>query len=133
MRPRRAVGPNAAGISNATSDMTFGPTPGPISIDNAAQPDFRTASSFLRSVFIGQERGVLAIFCKPSNVSHFAHLDRPGWHSDAAFRAIQLRDHFNVYFAVGLRGGAPGRKRPRQRGGRDLAARALGGYRCGRP
>ncbi|MGB7759078.1 MAG: hypothetical protein WBL61_04560, partial [Bryobacteraceae bacterium] len=61
-------------MSNATSDIIVGSVPDAISIDIAAQPDFRTASGFLRSVFDGQERGVLAIFCKPSNVSHFAHL-----------------------------------------------------------
>src|ERR1035438_466350 len=110
-------------MSNATSDVTVGPTPGAISIDIAAHPDFRTASGFLRSVFNGQEQGVLAIFCKPSNVSHFAHLDRPGWHSDAAFTAMQLRDHVNVYTAVGLQGARPEKGR-----GKEVGVISLPGF-----
>ena len=110
-------------MSNATSDVTVGPTPGAISIDIAAHPDFRTASGFLRNVFNGQERGVLALFCKPSNVSHFAHLDRPGWHSDAAFTAMQLRDHVNVYTAVGLQGARPEKGR-----GKEVGVISLPGF-----
>ncbi len=94
-----------------------------IPIDAAGQPDFRTASDFLRSIFNGQERGVLAIFCKPDNVSYFSHLDRAGWHSDAAFNAMQLRDHFNVYFAVGLQGGRPDKGR-----GKEVGVISLPGF-----
>jgi hypothetical protein len=93
-----------------------------IAIDLAGQPDFRAASGFLRSLFNGQERGVLALFCKPSNVSHFAHLDRPGWHLDAAFTAMQLRDHCNVYVAVGVQGTRPERGRGKEVGVISLPA-----------
>ena len=48
-----------------------------ISIDIAAQPDFRTASGFLRSVFNGLEQGVLAIFCKPRRFAFRA--PGPAW------------------------------------------------------
>jgi len=64
----------------------------PIPIDVTGTADFHAASSFLRSVFKGQEHGVLAIFCKPSNVSHFAYLDRDGWYDNAADTAMRLRD-----------------------------------------
>lgn len=94
-----------------------------IPINAAGQPDFRTASDFLRSIFNGQERGVLAIFCKPDNVSYFSHLDRAGWHSDAAFNAMQLRDRFNVYFAVGLQGGRPDKGR-----GKEVGVISLPGF-----
>jgi hypothetical protein len=36
---------------------------------------YRTVANFLRSVFSGQESGILALFSKPSMVSYFAHLD----------------------------------------------------------
>lgn len=39
-----------------------------ISSDAAVHPEFRAASGFLRSVFHRQERGILALFCKPGNV-----------------------------------------------------------------
>lgn len=86
-----------------------------ISID-AASPDFRVASGFLRSVFNGQERGILALFCKPGNVSHFAHLDRAGWNNDAAWNAMQLREHVNVYFAIGVQGARPEKGRGKEAG-----------------
>jgi hypothetical protein len=66
----------------------------------AAAPDFRIAGDFLCSVFNGQERGIVALFRKPDKVSHFAHLNRNGWYHDAAMRAMQLREHGNVYFAT---------------------------------
>ena len=87
-----------------------------IPIDAADAPDSRTASDFLRSIFVGQERGILAIFCKPNNVSYFSHLDRAGWHSDASYNAMQLRDHFNVYFAVGVQGARPDKGRGKEVG-----------------
>ena len=86
-----------------------------ISID-VASPDFRAASAFLRSVFNGQEHGILALFCKPGNVSHFAHLDRAGWHHDAAGNALQLREHVNVYFAIGIQGARPEKGRGKEAG-----------------
>jgi len=87
-----------------------------ISIDTAAHPEFRAAAGFLRSVFNGQERGILALFCKPGNVSHFAHLDRAGWNHDAAASAMQLREHVNVYFAIGVQGARPERGRGKEAG-----------------
>ena len=86
-----------------------------ISIDTTS-PDFRAASGFLRSVFNGQERGILALFCKPGNVSHFAHLDRAGWNNDAAWDAMQLREHVNVYFAIGVQGARPEKGRGKEVG-----------------
>jgi hypothetical protein len=86
------------------------------SIDAAVLPDFRAASGFLRSVFKDQEHGVLALFCKPGNLSHFVQLDRAGWQHDAARIAIQLRDHVNVYFAIGVQGARPGKGRGKEEG-----------------
>lgn len=94
-----------------------------IPIDAAGQQDFRAASDFLRSIFVGQESGVLAIFCKPNNVSYFSHFDRAGWHSDASFNAMQLRDHFNVYFAVGVQGDRPDKGR-----GKEVGVISLPGF-----
>jgi hypothetical protein len=103
-------------MSNATSDLIVGPTQKAIPIDAADAADSCAASDFLRSIFVGQERGVLAIFCKPNNVSYFSHLDRAGWHSDAAFNAMRLRNHFNVYFAVGVQGARPDKGRGKEVG-----------------
>ena len=87
-----------------------------IPIDTTGMADFHAASGFLRSVFNGQEHGVLAIFCKPSNVSHFASLDRDGWYDDAADTAMRLRDHFNIYFAMGLQADRPEKGRGKEAG-----------------
>jgi hypothetical protein len=86
-----------------------------ISLD-IANPDFSIAGGFLHSVFNGQERGTLALFCKPGNVSHFVQLDRPGWNHDAAGNAMRLREHFNVYFAIGAQGTRPEKGRGKETG-----------------
>jgi hypothetical protein len=89
---------------------------------DVANPDFRTASAFLRCVFKGQERGILALFCKPGNLSHFAHLDRANWTHSAAASAIQLREHVNVYFAIGVQG-----TRPKKGRGKEVGVTTLPG------
>ena len=78
-------------------------------IEAAVLPDFRAASGFPRSVFNGQEHGILALFCKPGKVAHFTHLDRDGWQHDAAISAVQPRKPVNMYFAIGVQGGRPGK------------------------
>ena len=83
-------------VADATPEMIVATTCGPVPISVTGTPDFRAASSFLRGVFNGLERGVLPLFCKPSNVSHFSYLDRNGWYNDAADTAMRLRDHFNI-------------------------------------
>src|ERR1035438_8442346 len=87
-----------------------------IPIDAANQQEYRTASGFLRSVFAGQEKGVLAMFCKPGNMSYFSHMDRSNWYLDAAATAMQLRDHVNVYYAIGLQGTRPEKGRGKEAG-----------------
>jgi hypothetical protein len=87
-----------------------------ISIDTASHPELRAAAGFLRSVFNGQERGILPLFCKPSNVSYFSHLDRARWQHTAAGTAMQLREHANLYFAIGVQGERPEKGRGKEAG-----------------
>jgi hypothetical protein len=87
-----------------------------LSIDAVANPDFRAAAGFLRSLFQGQEQGIVAMFTKPGNVSHFTHLDRDGWHHDAAMTAIQLRENVNLYVAIGVQGSRPNKGRGKEAG-----------------
>jgi hypothetical protein len=74
------------------------------------------AAHFLRSVFAGQEAGVVALFCKPSKLSLFAHLDRGDWYHDAANTAMSMREEQNVYFAIGVQGSRPERGRGKEAG-----------------
>jgi len=74
------------------------------------------AATFLRSVFAGQERGIVSLFAKPSKVSYFSHLDREGWHLDAASTVMHVRQEQNVYFAIGIQGERPAKGRGRESG-----------------
>ncbi len=103
-------------MADATSEMIAATTPGTVPINVTGTSDFNAASTFLRAIFSGQERGVLPLFCKPSNVSHFANLDRDGWYDDAADTAMRLRDHFNIYFAMGLQADRPEKGRGKEAG-----------------
>lgn len=83
---------------------------------DAAQPHSRMAAHFLRSVFSGLETGIVALFSKPGMVSFFAHLDRGGWHDDAAGTAMYAREERNVYFAIGVQGSRPAKGRGKESG-----------------
>ncbi|MBI3693440.1 MAG: hypothetical protein HY238_01180 [Acidobacteria bacterium] len=74
------------------------------------------AATFLRSVFAGLERGVLSVFCKPSKVSYFSHLDRDRWYQEAALTAMYAREEQNVYFAIGVQGDRPPKGRGKEAG-----------------
>ena len=71
-------------------------------------------SDFLHSVFNGQEDGVLALFCKPGNASQFVPLNREGWQQAATTTAMHLREHANVYFAIGVQKSRPAKGRGRE-------------------
>jgi hypothetical protein len=83
---------------------------------DTVETHYPAASSFLRSVFRGQESGIVALFTKPKMMSFFAHLDRENWHQDAAGMAMYAREEQNVYFAVGVQGERPEKGRGKEAG-----------------
>jgi len=76
----------------------------------------RMAARFLRSVFGGQETGLIALFNKPSKRSTFVLLNDQDWYTEAANNAILAREKENVYFAIGVQGQQPHRGRGKQAG-----------------
>jgi hypothetical protein len=87
------------------------------SVHGACQPELDATRGFLQTVFNGQNRGVLVLFCKPGNVSHFTHLDLANALHDAAAIAMRQREFFNVYFAIGVqRTQPPGKGRGKEAG-----------------
>src|SRR6516164_9693157 len=84
--------------------------------EGAGQTDLDSVSCFLSAIFSGQEQGLLVLFCKPSNVSDFIQFANEDWKEEAAAKALHLREHSNVYFAVGPQGTRPGRGRGKAAG-----------------
>src|SRR5258708_40251480 len=67
----------------------------------------RIAAHFLRSVFAGQDKGVVVLFQKPSNHSMFVPLDRQHWQDAAAKSSMTRRDSENVFFAAATQARQP--------------------------
>jgi hypothetical protein len=72
------------------------------------------AAEFLRTVFEGQEGGVIALFSKPSKRSKFISLANRDWSDEAAKYALAERRREDVYFAIGVQGQQPHKGRGKQ-------------------
>src|SRR5690242_12721198 len=87
-----------------------------IPINAAENQDMHRVATFLECVFAGQQSGIIVLFAKPTKTSYFMHLDRAGWHREAATTAMQIGREHNAYFAVGVQGVLPNRGRGKEAG-----------------
>src|SRR4051812_13164758 len=84
---------------------------------NGEQEDLTCRSAtFLRSVFLGHEKGFVVIFRRPSMYSTFTGLTTQDWYTNAARQAMLSREKEDIYFAVGIQEKPPATGRGKEAG-----------------